>query len=182
MISRAEKAEQIANLTEKFSRAKAAFLMDFKGMSVEEVTRFRKNLRPVESEFRVVRNTLALRALSEFPKMKELLEKDLVGNNGVVFAYGDVSASAKAIADFSKDVEKLQFKRGAMEGTSLDEQGLKYLAALPPRPVLQAQFLGLLSQPPAKFLGILSAVPRDFVSLLDALKKKKEETNEEKKD
>src|SRR4051794_35832112 len=113
-MNKEQKSQEVSALTERFGRAKASFLIDFKGMSVEEVTRFRKALHPTQSEMKVVRNTLVLRALQDFPKAHEILKKDLTGNNAVVFAYGDVSASVKAIADFTKDVEKMQFKSGAM--------------------------------------------------------------------
>src|ERR1700741_3423333 len=97
MITRADKAQEITSLSEKFGRSKAAFLVDFKGMSVEQVTTLRKKLVPVEAEMKVVRNTLAIRALMDQPK-SEVLKDSLVGNNAIVFAYSDASASAKALA------------------------------------------------------------------------------------
>lgn len=168
-ITRAEKAQEITALSERFGRAKAAFLVDYKGMSVEQVTSLRKKLVPVESEMKVVRNTLAVRALIENPK-SEVLKDSFVGTNAVVFAYGDASASAKALADFAKDVELLQLKIGVMDGTKLDVTRIKALANLPSKDVLRAQLLGLLQQPMAKFVGTLSAVPSGFVRVLAAKK------------
>ncbi len=171
MITRADKAQEIASLSEKFGRAKAAFLVDFKGMNVEQVTTLRKKLIPVEAEMKVVRNTLAIRALADHPQA-EFLKEAFVGNNAVVFAYNDASASAKALTDFAKEVELLQLKVGVMDGQKLDVQGIKALASLPPKEVLRAQLLGLLQQPMAKFVGTLNAVPAGFVRVLAAQKDK----------
>src|ERR1700761_1223990 len=103
MNTREEKLSEITSLSEKFGRAKAAFLVDFKGMTVEQVTSLRKKLVPVESEMKVVRNTLALPALGDHPQSKTALEKALVGNNAIIFAYGEAPAAAKALSDFAKD-------------------------------------------------------------------------------
>src|ERR1700722_14412875 len=98
MITKADKATEIASLSEKFGRAKAAFLVDFKGMSVEQVTMRRKKLVPAESEMKVVRNTLAVRALMDHPN--SAVHKDsLVGNNAIIFAFGEAPVSAKALSD-----------------------------------------------------------------------------------
>ena len=169
MITRAIKADEIASLSEKFGRSKAAFLVDFKGMTVEQVTTLRKKLVPVEAEMKVVRNTLAVRALMDHPK-SQVLSDSFVGNNAVVFAYSDASASAKALTDFAKDVELLQVKVGVMDGTKLDAKGIKALASLPSKEVLRAQLLGLMQQPMAKFVGTLNAVPSGFVRVLAAKK------------
>ncbi len=172
MITRADKAQEIALLSEKFGRAKAAFLVDYKGMSVEQITSLRKKLVPVESEMKVVRNTLAIRALVDHPASEAAIKDSFVGNNAVIFAYGDAPASAKALADFSKDVELLQLKVGVMDGQKLDTNRIKALASLPSKEVLRAQFLGLLQQPMAKFVRVLAAVPSGFVRVLSAQKEK----------
>jgi large subunit ribosomal protein L10 len=172
MITREIKAEQISELTQKFGRAKAAFLVDFKGMSVEQVTSLRKKLVPVEAEMKVVRNTLALRALMDHPASEAALKDGLVGNNAIIFAYNDASASAKTITDFAKDVEQVQVKIGVMDGTKLDANGIKALASLPSKEVLRAQLLGLFQAPMSKFVGTLNAVPSGFVRVLAAQKDK----------
>lgn len=175
MITRADKAEEIASLSEKFGRAKAAFLVDFKGMSVEQVTDLRKKLFPIESEMKVVRNTLAIRALKDHPASEEALADSFVGNNAVVFAFGEAPASAKALQDFAKIVELLQVKVGVMEGKKLDANGIAALANLPSKEVLRAQFLGVLQAPMSKFVGTLNAVPSGFVRVLAAQKDKQEQ-------
>ncbi|MCB0343325.1 MAG: 50S ribosomal protein L10, partial [Bdellovibrionales bacterium] len=162
MMTRADKAQEISQISERFARAKAAFLVDFKGLTVEEVTSLRKQLHPLQSEMRVVRNTLARRALMDHPESESALKDQFVGTNAIVFAYDDVSAPAKLLADFSKDVEELQVKSGVMDGTALDEARIKYLATLPSKEQLRAQFLGLLQAPMGKFVRTLEAVPGGF--------------------
>lgn len=166
--SRDEKAQEIASLSEKFGKAKAAFLVDFKGMTVEQVTTLRKKLHPVESEMKVVRNTLAVRALKDHPGSEAALADGLVGTNAVVFAFGEAPAAAKALSDFGKDVEAFQLKMGVMDGSKLDANGIKALASLPSKDVLRAMLLGTLQAPMSKFLGTLQAVPGGFVRVLAA--------------
>ena len=172
MITRAEKSQEIASLSEKFGRAKAAFLVDFKGMTVEQVTSLRNKLVPVESEMKVVRNTLAVRALLDHPASGSAISSSFVGNNAVVFAFGEAAASAKALSDFAKEVELLQLKVGVMDGQKLDSNGIKALANLPSKDVLRSMLLGTLQAPMQKFVGTLNAVPSGFVRVLAAQKDK----------
>lgn len=175
MITRAQKAEKIADLSDRFSRSKAAFLVDFKGIDVENITRLRKQLSSMNAEMRVVRNTLAKLALKDHPEKAEAISDDFVGTNAVVFAFEDVGASAKALSEFSKEVEELVVKSGEMEGKRLDEDKIKYLATLPPKEVLRAQLLGTLAAPASKFVRLLNEVPSSFVRVLNAHKESKGE-------
>lgn len=174
MITRADKAQEIASLSEKFGRAKAAFLVDFKGMTVEQVTSLRKKLVPVEAEMKVVRNTLAIRALADHPASESAIKDSFVGNNAVIFAFGEAPASAKALADFAKEVELLQLKAGVMDGQKLDASKIKALANLPSKEVLRSMLLGALQAPMSKFVGTLNGVPSGFVRVLAAQKSKLE--------
>ena len=169
-MAKAEKAQEVSQISERFAKAKAAFLVDFKGMSVEKVTDLRKQLYPVKSEMRVVRNTLARRALLDHPQSEQALKDKFVGTNAIVFAYEDASASAKLLADFAKSAEELQVKSGVMDGKALDEDKIKYLATLPSKEQLRAQLLGTLQAPMAKFVRTLEAVPGGFARVLNAYK------------
>jgi large subunit ribosomal protein L10 len=168
MMTRETKAQEITDISEKFGRSKAAFLVDFKGMDVESVTKLRKSLRPVESEMRVVRNTLARRALEKYPEMKAALGDQFTGTNAIIFVYGEAAASAKALSNFGKDVEAFQLKVGVMDGQALDEAKIKVLATLPSKQELQAKLLGTMQAPMQKFLGTLQAVPGGFARVLQA--------------
>lgn len=171
MMDRAQKAQVIDGLVDRLDRASAAFVVDFKGMNVEQVTNLRKTLTGVDAEMKVVRNTLAKRALTAKPE-HEAISDIFVGTNAFVFAYGDASAPAKTLVDFSKDVEHLEIKAGLMEGQALDEARIKYLGNLPSKDVLRAQLLGTLAAPGSKFVRTLAAVPGGFARLLAAYKDK----------
>ena len=171
-MDKATKAQEIADISTKFSTAKAAFLVDFKGMNVEQVTNLRKKLYATQSEMRVVRNTLAKRALKDHPAQEQALSEGLVGTNAIVFAFGDASASAKSLSEFGKDVETLDVKLGVMDGQALDRDMIKYLATLPPLEVLRAQLLGTLAAPMQKFVSTLAAPATQFVCLLKAYENK----------
>lgn len=168
MMTREIKEQEIASISDKFGRSKAAFLVDFKGMDVESVTKLRKTLKPVNAEMKVVRNTLAIRALNNHPAMKPVLEEKFVGTNAVVFAFEDPSATAKVLAKFGDDVEAFQLKHGVMDGAALDQKGIKYLATLPGKNELRAMLLGTMAAPMTKFLGTVQAVPGGFVRVLNA--------------
>lgn len=174
-MDRATKAQEIASLSSKFAKSKAAFLVDFKGMNVEQVTSLRKTLTPLKAEMRVVRNTLAKRALMDHPATEAAIASDFVGTNAVVFAFEDVSASAKALTEFAKEVEHLDVKTGVMDGARLDREKVKYLATLPSKDVLRAQLLGLFQAPATKFVGTLAAVPSGFVRVLASYQQKQEQ-------
>jgi large subunit ribosomal protein L10 len=168
MMTREHKASEITRLSERFAKAKAAFIVDYKGISVEKMTGIRKSLRQQSAEMKVVRNTLAIRALADHPSFKTPLEEQLFGTNAIVFAYDDVSATAKSLSSFVKDIEELQIKSGAMDGRALAEAQIQYLATLPPKPELQAKLLGLFQAPAAKFVRTLNEVPSKFVRVLAA--------------
>lgn len=174
MQTREQKALEISELSDRFAKAKAAFLVDFKGLDVERVTKLRKSLAPIKSEFRVVKNTLALRALKNHPQYESVLKDAFTGNNGIVFAYEDASASAKFLTGFMKENDALVMKTGAMDGKALNEAMVKYLATLPGKPELQAKLLGTLQGPMANLLGLMNNVPGTFVRLLAAYKDKLE--------
>jgi len=169
---RSEKENVVSTMTDYFGKSKASFIVDFKGLTVEQVTTLRKKLRGVQAEMKVVRNTLAKRALMKDSKREGILKDQLTGTNAFVFAYEDVSATAKLITEFAKDNEKMQLKIGEMDGQALDKSRIEALAKLPSKEVLRAQFLGVLNAPATKFVGTLAAVPSGFARLLNAQKQK----------
>jgi len=175
MLTRAQKAERISALSENLSRAKATFLVDFNGMDVEQVTNLRKNLRGQNSEMKVVRNTLAKLALKDHPETDAALEGEFVGTNAFVFAYEDASASAKALAEFSKDVEALKLKTGVMEGQKLDAAKIKYLATLPGKDELRAKLLSVFMAPATSAVRVMNAVPSGFLNVMNSYKDSKGE-------
>jgi large subunit ribosomal protein L10 len=155
MITRAIKEQQVKVLAEKFVKARGAFIVDFKGMKVEQVTNLRKKLIHAESEMKVVRNTLAKRAFKDHPTVEKALSASMSGTNAIVFSYGEVNTTAKILADFAKDVEVLQIKTGMMDGEALDNAKIKFLATLPGKNELRSMFLAVLLAPSTKLARCL---------------------------
>lgn len=156
MITRADKEQEIKLLADKLAKSKGAFVVDFKGMKVEQVTSLRKKLHTSDSEMKVVRNTLAKRALKGFPKVDEALNKSFSGTSALVFSFGEVNVTAKVLAEFAQDVEVLQIKTGVMDGEALNDAKIKFLATLPSKNELRAMLLGVLNAPGSKLARCLN--------------------------
>lgn len=167
-----KKAELIQNLSDSFAKSKASFLVDYKGMNAEQVTTLRKQLSSVGASMKVVRNTLALRALSDYKSANDAFSSKLVGTNAFVFAFEEASGPAKTVSAYVKDVETFSFKSGIMGETVLDSNRLTYLATLPGKDELRAKLLGTLQAPMTQFVRVLNAVPGGFVNVLNAYKDK----------
>ena len=165
---RAEKDTDIKLISEKLAKAKGAFVVDFKGMKVEQVTSLRKKLHAAESEMKVVRNTLARRAFKDHPKVQGAFDATMSGTNAIVFAFNEVVGVAKTLADFSKDVEALKIKTGIMDGEALDQNKIKFLATLPGKDQLRAQFLCLLKEPSARLARVLNVYATKDAPAADA--------------
>lgn len=167
-MTRATKEQEVQVIADKFAKAKAAFIVDFKGMRVDQVTDLRKKLFPQEAEMKVVRNTLAKRALKGYPEIDAAISPSFKGTNAIVFAYGDISAAAKTLSNFSKDVEVFQLKSGVMDGKALDENKITFLSSLPGKDQLRAQLLGVLLAPGSKLARTLNEVPSVMARVLKA--------------
>ena len=173
-MEKAAKQEEIKNLTDKFSRSVACFVADYKGMNVEQVTTLRKEMSGHKDvEMKVVKNTLALRALGTQPYSSALADS-LVGTNAIVFAYGDPSAPAKSLVKFATEFEHLKIKTGVLKGNKMNEAQIKALASLPSREVLIAKAMGSMNAPASNLVGVLAAVPRSVLNVLVAVQKQKE--------
>ncbi len=172
LLTRERKAEMIQDLSDKFGRSKAAFLVDFKGLSVEQVTTLRKQLTEVGAELKVVRNTLAIRALADHETESGILASKLVGTNAFVFAYEEAPAPAKALTNLAKDMEQLKVKSGVMGGDELDESKIEFLSTLPGKDELRAMLLGTLQAPASQLVRVLNAVPQGMVTVLKAYTEK----------
>lgn len=175
MITREQKAQQIKALSERFGKAKAAFIADFQGLTVEQATSLRKKLYSVDAEMKVVRNTLAKLALKDHPEALTAIGSKFTGTNAVIFAYDDVSASAKALTEFSKDFERFKLKSGVMEGKELSAASITALATLPSKDVLRGMLLGTFLAPASSFVRVLNAVPTSVLNVLNAYKDQKGE-------
>ncbi len=167
-----EKKKIVEELKEKFLNARAQILVDLCGLTVEEVTQIRKELKKAETELKVVKNTLARIAAEDTP-MKEI--EDLFrGPTAVAFAYGDPVETAKIVVKFVKEFEKFDLKGGLIEGKPLTAEEIERVSKLPPKEVLIAQAVGTIKAPLYGFVGVLAANLRNLVGVLYAIKEAKE--------
>ena len=174
LTEREKKVLSLGDITTEFGKSVGTFVVDFKGLNVDAITKLRRTLLKGESNILVVKNTLAKRALSEGEKAAPALVDLFVGTNALVFSYADASATAKSLFEFKKDNTKLVIKAGFMEGKKLEATQVEALAKLPSKDVLRAQLLGTLAAPMSKFVRQLAAVPTSFVRVLSANKEKQE--------
>lgn len=173
-MDKATKHLEVKNLTDKFQRSVALFVADYKGMNVEQVTTLRKELAGQKDvEMKVVKNTLALRALETQPYSSALADS-LVGTNAIIFSYGDPAASAKTLVKYADEFEHLNIKAGVLKGQKMDASKIKALATLPSREQLIAKAMGSMNAPAQNLVGVLAAVPRSVLNALVAIQKKKE--------
>ena len=167
-----EKEKAVEELKEKLSRAQSLILTDYRGLSVDEITTLRNQLRELEVEFHVVKNTLTSRAVEGLPM--EPLKEHLVGPTAIAFSFGEPTGAAKVISKYCHDNPKLEFKVGALSDSLFDKDGLKKLAELPSRENLLSMVLQGLAGVPRGFLTVLTGVHRQFVQVLVAIQDKKE--------
>lgn len=171
---RTEKADAIQELRGKFTKMSSAVFLDYKGMTVEEVSRLRDAFRARGVEYRVVKNKLVRQALSA-EKFVGALDVALHGMTGVAWSFEEPSAAARAIKDFKKDNEKLKVKAGLLDGQILGpEQVVNQLAALPNKDEARSMLLATLMAPAQRFVMLLNAPARTFVGVLAAKQRKDE--------
>lgn len=170
--TREQKAAAVAELQEKLSKAQGAVLADFRGMNVAQSNQLRRQMREANVEFKVVKNTLALRAAKEVG-LDDLAEH-LVGPTAIAFGYDDPVVAAKALQKFIKESGLLTVKAGILEGRVISADEVKTLADLPGREELLAKVAGGFTAPLAGFAGALSGLLRNLAYVLDAVRQQKE--------
>jgi large subunit ribosomal protein L10 len=160
------------DLHDRFSRSVVIVVTDYKGLDVAAMNDLRRKLRAEAVEYRVVKNSLLVRAADDTEAA--LIKKHFKGPSAVAISYEDPVAPAKVLTQFAKENDKLGIKIGVLNGKVLDVNAIKELASLPGREVLLAQLLATLNAVPTSFVRVLAEIPRSMLNVLAAIRDQKE--------
>jgi len=167
-----EKKKIVEDLHERFLKSKVLIVTDYKGLNVTAINALRRKLREADIEFKVVKNSLMIRAAENTDV--DLIKDSFKGPNAIAISYDDPVAPAKVLTDFARDNKKLEIKLGVMGDKVMDLGAITALSALPSKEALIGQLLSVINGVPTALVRALNAVPGGFVNVLQALKDQKE--------
>src|SRR6266404_4869027 len=172
-MDRQGKEHVVAQLQGRFTKATAAVVAEYKGLTVSELNQLRRELREVSGEYYVAKNTLIELAIEGSPylSLKDLLS----GQNGLALGYGDAIGFMKVVTRYVKEHEKFAVKGGVTDGQFLSAAGVEAISQLPSREVLRAQLLGLFSQAATQMASMLAESGVRLARLLDSRKSQLEQ-------
>lgn len=150
------KAPIVEEISAGIKDAKSVVLVDYRGLTVEQDTRLRKNLREAGVTYKVYKNTYMNRAFegTDYAGLAPLLE----GPSAMAFSTEDATAPARVLCKFAKEADKLEVKGGVVEGTVYDANGIKAIASVPSRDELIGKLLGSIQSPIANFARVLNQI------------------------
>jgi large subunit ribosomal protein L10 len=162
----AQKAQVIEELTDQLSRSQLTIIADYRGLNVGDLQGLRGNLRPLNAQVRVAKNTLTNIAANRVGI--DVMQPVLEGPTALVFAYGDVVGVSKAVGDFVRTSRILSVKGGVMGNRLLSAPEVEAIATLPSREELYGKLVGLLVSPLTRTVGVLSGPSRSLAYVLQA--------------
>ena len=166
-LKRHEKETFVASLKSDFAKSQHAILVDFRGIAFPAVTEFRRKIRQSGGHYKVIKNTLAVRALEGTPLAS--LKDKFIETTAIAYCDTDPVALAKVVVDFSKDHPQIVVRSGLVSGSQvLDANGVKALSTMPGLPELRSQLLGILKAPASKLVRLLNTPARQMVRVLQA--------------
>lgn len=168
--SRIQKAGDLKTLTDSFKAAKGVVFVDYKGVTVKNAGKLRRQAEKVGVDYVVAKKTLINIAAREAGF--DINAKELDGNIAVAFSADEVSA-ASVIANISKEVEQIKIVGGALEGRFINAAQVKALASLPSKQQLLGQLAYVLNAPRVGLVTTLSGITRGFVTALHGIEEKK---------
>jgi len=168
-LNRDQKAAVIDEVAGAISEADAIFAVDYRGISVPQAAELRTRLREADARFRIVKNTLTERAADQAGA--EGLKEYLEGPTAMTFVRGDAATAAKALRDFRRATQLLEFKGGWMNGAPLTPEQIDAIAQLPSRDVLYGRLVGMVASPltglAAAMGGLIGGLARQLQAIAD---------------
>jgi large subunit ribosomal protein L10 len=173
-LTKTEKTDTLEQLATALKGVDSAILFDYKGLNVPQVTELRRQVRAAKGRYKVVKNTLARRALkgTEFEPLSEFFQ----GTTAIAFTGTDPVALAKTLTTFAKTAPQLQIKAAVVQGRKIQAAEVNELAQLPGKPELYAKLLFLLNAPMVRLVTVLNAAPQALLNVLTQAEKKKGES------
>jgi len=168
MKTRERKQEDLNALTEQFKNSKSAIVLSFNKLTVEQDQQFRNELRETGATYRVVKNTLARRAVEGTPF--EEAREHFTGVTSIAWTDGDPVDLSKVISKYIKEKSEIfEFKTGVVDGKVVTINEVKEIASLPSKEELVSKLLFLLKSPAQRVATVLNAVPRDLAIVLQQI-------------
>jgi large subunit ribosomal protein L10 len=159
-----EKVAAVDDLKERLNGVKTVLLTEYRGLTVQQMSELRKQLRAVSAHYKVVKNRLAKIAIAS--SELDALRPQLTGPVGLIVSKEDPVAVAKAVSTFARTNQALTIKGGYVEGRLMQPDGLKALAELPSKEALRSQVVGAIQGPLAQLVSLLQAPQRELAYIL----------------
>jgi large subunit ribosomal protein L10 len=169
-----QKINQVKDLSDKLERAKAVYLVDYQGLSGNQMVELREEIRKAGGSLQIAKNTLLKKAMTEeYRKQKTEFSESITGPTAVLWAEEDQMSPLKAVVKFAKQAGVPELKLGLMEDRVLTAEEVNELAKLPGLEVLRGQVVGMLQSPTSRLVGVLRGNLQKLAIVLTEIQKQK---------